>query len=112
VALRTDFKETTLKEALANIGRYDIPKSTKYLSCLQSHIRAAAGDNIKLLDLEKQMTKILSDKEATVEAKKLILRELSWMGTDFSVQVIKGIAATPELKDEAEFALGRLQPAK
>jgi hypothetical protein len=112
VALRTDFKETTLKEALANIGRYDIPKSTKYLSCLQSHIRAAAGDDIKLLDLEKQMTKILSDKEATVEAKKLILRELSWMGTDFSVQVIKGIAATPELKDEAEFALGRLQPAK
>jgi len=107
--IRDTFKEITLQDALANFGTYDIAKSTKYLTCLQSHIRAALDDNNKLLEIEKEMTKILLNNEATVDAKKLILRELSWMGSDFSVSAIKGLAATSELKDEAEYALERLQ---
>jgi type 1 glutamine amidotransferase len=108
VVLRDNFMEITLQDALANFGTYDIAKSTKYLTCLQSHIKAASGDNKKLLDIEKEMTKILLNSEATVESKKLILRELSWMGSDFSVSAMKELAATPELKDEAEFALERI----
>jgi type 1 glutamine amidotransferase len=109
VVLRPDFKEITLNEALANLGAYDIAKSTKYLICLQSHITVASGDSKKLLELEKQMTKVLISKETTVEAKKLVLRELSWMGSDYSVPAITNLAAIPEIKDEAEFALARLQ---
>lgn len=112
VVLREDFKEITLPEAMANIGNYNIGKSTKYLTCLQSAIRGAAGDDKKLLDIEKQMTKILSGSDATADSKKLILRELSWMGSDFSIQAIKNLQSIPELKDEAEFALARLQPEK
>ena len=89
VVLRPDFKEMTLDEALEKIGSYDIAKSTKYLTCLQSHIRNSAGDAEKLLDLEKKMVKVLTGKTATAEAKKLLLRELSWMGTDYSVTAIK-----------------------
>ncbi len=109
VVLRPDFKEITLNEALANLGAYDIAKSTKYLICLQSHITVASGDSKKLLELEKQMTKVLISKETTVEAKMLVLRELSWMGSDYSVPAITNLAAIPEIKDEAEFALARLQ---
>ena len=109
VVLREDFKEITIQDALVNIGTYDIAKSTKYLTCLQSVIRSAAGDDKKLLEMEKEMTKVLLSSDATVDAKKLIIRELSWMGSDFSVQAIKDLAATPELKDDAEFALARLQ---
>ena len=109
VVLREDFKEITIQDALVNIGTYDIAKSTKYLTCLQSVIRSAAGDDKKLMDMEKEMTKVLLSRDATIDAKKLIIRELSWMGSDFSVQAIKDLAATPELKDEAEFALARLQ---
>lgn len=58
------------------------------------------------------MNKVLISKEATVEAKKLLLRELSWMGTDYSVPAIKDLTANAELKDEAEFALARLQTIK
>ena len=93
---------------MANIGNYDIAKSTKYLSCLQSHIRNLAGDEQGLLEVEKMMNKVLISKEATVEAKKLLLRELSWMGTDYSVPAIKDLVSDAELKDEAEFALARL----
>lgn len=112
VVLRPDFKEITLEEALTKLGDYDIAKSTKYLTCLQSHIRNAGGDVGKLLDLEKQMVTILTGKDATPAAKKLLLRELSWMGTDYSVNAIKGLVSDPEVKDEAEYALARLESLK
>jgi hypothetical protein len=109
VVLRPDFKEMTLDEAFANIGNYEIPKSTKYLSCIQSHIRNLAGDETGILKIEKMMVKVLKNNETTVEAKKLLLRELSWMGSDYSVPAIKELVLNSELKDEAEFALSRLQ---
>ena len=109
VVLRPDYKEMTLDEAFANIGNYEIDKSTKYLSCIQSHIRDLAGDETGLLNIEKKMVKVLNQKETTVEAKKLLLRELSRIGTDYSVPFIKELVSNSELKDEAEFALARLQ---
>jgi uncharacterized protein len=112
VVLRPDFKEITLDEALEKLGGYDIARSTKYLTCLQSHIRNSAGDPVKLLDIEKKMVSLLTGKETTAEAKKLLLRELSWMGTDYSADAIKGLVSDPAVKDEAEYALTRLQLAK
>jgi len=112
VVLRPDYREITLEEAMANIGSYDIAKSTKNFSCLQSHIRNLAGDEKGLLNLEKMMVKVLTSKEATAESKKLLLRELSWMGSDYSVPAIKNLLSNTELKDEAEYALARLQPVK
>jgi uncharacterized protein len=112
VVLRPDFKESTIEEAVENIGSYDITKSTKNLTYLQSYIRKLAGDAAGLLNLEKMMVKVLVSNESTVEAKKLLLRELSWMGSDYSVPAIKDLAAKAELKDEAEFALARLNQAK
>ena len=112
VVLRPDFREITLEEVLAKVGSYDIAKSTRYFSYLQSHIRKLAGDEKGLLDLEKMMVKVLINSEATVEAKKLLLRELSWMGSDYSVPAIKDLVSDAELKDEAGFALARLQPVR
>jgi type 1 glutamine amidotransferase len=109
VVLRPGFAEITIDEAFENLKTYDIPKSTKYLTCIQSQIRKAAGDETKLLNLEKKMTDFIKAADASKEAKKLILHELSWMGSDYSVAAIKDLAADPDLKDEAEFALTRLQ---
>jgi hypothetical protein len=109
VVLRPDFKEITLESALTNIVSYDIAKSTRYYSFLQSHIRNLAGDEKGLLELEKEMVKILENTEATVDSKKLLLRELSWMGSDYSIPAIKDLISNTDLKDEAEFALARLQ---
>ena len=109
VVLRPDFKEITLDEAFTHIGNYDIAKSTKYLSCIQSHLRSLSGDEAGLLSMEKMMVKVIKDKNATIDSKKLLLHELSWMGSDYSVPVIKDLEANAELKDEAEYALSRLQ---
>jgi uncharacterized protein len=109
VVLRTDFKEKTLEEALADLGNYDIAKSTRNLVCLQYNLRALAGDKEGLLRIEKMMVKVLKDKKTTDEAKKLLLRELSWMGSDYSVPVIKNLISETGVKEEAEFALTRLE---
>jgi hypothetical protein len=106
---RSDFKETTLAEAYAGLGSYDIGKSTKNLTLIQSHIRGLKSDEPGLLEVEKNLVKILTATDATAESKKLVLRELSWMGTDYSVPAIKDLLSNAELKDEAEYALARLQ---
>jgi hypothetical protein len=109
VVTRPDYKEITLNQAMENIAGYDIAKSTRNLACLQSYIRNVSGDKEKLSEAEHMMINVLKNEQATVESKKLLLRELSWMGSDYSVPAIKELAAVPGLKDEAEFALSRLQ---
>jgi len=109
VVLRPGFTNITVDEAFENLKSYDIPKSTRNLSYIQSLIRKASGDEKILLDLEKKMTDFIRAGDASGEAKKLILRELSWMGSDYCVPAIKELVANPELKDGAEFALARLQ---
>ncbi len=105
---RTNFKEITMDEVMSNIGSYDITKSTKNFSFLQSRIRSLSGDEQGLLSIEQSMLKVLSSKDASVDAKKLLLRELSWMGSEKSVSAIKELVSVPELKDEAEYALTRM----
>ena len=55
---------------------------------------------------------MLESKDATDEGKKLILGELSWMGSDLCIPSVKELAKNAQLKDAAEFALARLQPTK
>jgi hypothetical protein len=79
---------------------------------IQANIRKAAGDPAAMLEFEKKMVVVLKDANATAEAKKLMLRELSWMGTEYCIPAVKELVANADLKDEAEFALARLQPEK
>jgi type 1 glutamine amidotransferase len=112
ISLRPDFKEITLDEDMAKIVSYDIGKSTKYFTDLQSRIRQVAGNPGELLKFEKLMVDVLKNKDATVEAKKLMLRELSWMGSNYCASAIKTLTSNPDLKDEANFALVRLKQVK
>ena len=109
VVLRPGLREISLDEAFMNIVSYDIDKSTKYLTFIRDKIRKAAGDEKQLVKLEKKMVDVLKNPDATKEAKKIILRELSWMGSDYCIPVIKSLESDPELSDNVEFALTRLQ---
>ena len=72
-------------------------------------IRKAGGDEEKLLGLEKEMVKVLEDDKAATEAKKLLLRELSWMGSGYCLPAIESLSSVQELADDAAFALDRLR---
>jgi hypothetical protein len=58
------------------------------------------------------MIKVLQSKDATDDGKKLLLQELSWMGSELSVPAIKELVTNAQLKDAAEFALARLAVGK
>jgi len=111
-SLRPDFKELTLEEDLAKIAQYDITKSTKYFSDLQSRIRYEAKTPADYQLFEKQMIDVLESKVATDDGKRLLIREISWMGSDLSLPVLRELAKNDNIKDAAEFALARLQPSK
>jgi uncharacterized protein len=106
--LRPDFTGIDFDEAFENLASYNIQKSTIYFTWLQSQIRKASGNEAALLKLEKKMVEVLNNTSSTIEAKKLILKELSWMGTEYCIPAIKGLSSVQELKDEVEFALTRL----
>lgn len=112
VSLRTGFIELTLEYDLSKISQYDITKSTKYFTDLQSRIRNEAKTPEEFQKFEKLMIKVLGNKDATDKGKKLLLGELSWMGSDLCIPVIKELAKKEQLKDAAEFALARIQPTK
>jgi hypothetical protein len=98
-----------METAFRNLAAYDIPKSTRYFTFIQDQIRKAGGDLAVLQDIEKRMVNLLTDSKASVEAKKLILRELSWMGSENCIQAVKRVTNDPELRDDADYALTRLQ---
>jgi len=110
VSLRTNFREITLEDDLARIPGYDLTKSTKYFVNLQNRIRAEGKTPARLREFEKKMIKILESKEATDEAKKLLLHEISWMGSDLCIPVVRELAKDQQLKESANYALARLQP--
>ena len=112
VVLRPDFKEPSLDDVLGRIESYDIAKSTKNLAYLQNYLRRLAGDEKSLLDIEKKIIKVLNNNEATIDSKKMLLRELSWFGSDYSMDAVKKLVSDNNLKDEAAFALSRLQSEK
>lgn len=109
VSLRTGFKELTLEEDLEKIPTYDLTKSTRYFVNLQNRIRAEGNTPQARQKFEELMIKTLENKDATEEAKKLLLHELSWMGSDLSISVIQELEKNPQLKESADYALARLQ---
>jgi uncharacterized protein len=107
-----EYKPLSLDEIVSKIEKYDVSKSRKYLYDMQNRIRAAEGNPETLLSYEKLMVKILASSDATVDSKKFVLRELSWMGSDYCISQLKKMESSADLKDEVQFALARLQPAK
>jgi len=106
---RPDYKEVTLSEDLDKISKYTVDKSTKYFTDLQARIRKVSADPAALLDLEKQMVSILKENGATADGKKLILKELAWMGSDYCIPAVQELLKDDELKDAAAFTLERMK---
>ena len=107
--LRPDYKETTLAEDMEKISTYAIDRSTRYFTDLQGRIRKVSGNPAALLEIEKQMVKVLKDKDATVEGKKLLLKELAWMGSNYCVPAVQELLKNADLKEAAAFTLERMK---
>ena len=106
---RPDYREITLDEDFDKILSYSIDKSTRYYTDLQARIRKVSANPAALLDLEKKMVDILKNNAATAEGKKLILKELAWMGSDYCVPAVQELLKNPELQEAAAYTLERMK---
>lgn len=108
-SLRPNYKEMTIAEDLEKISQYAVDKSTSGLTDLQARIRKVSANPTALLEIEKGMVKVLQDKDATVEGKKLLLRELGWMGSKYCVPAVQLLLKNDDLKEAASFTLERMK---
>lgn len=103
------FKPLLLDELMGKIETYKIGRSRKYISDLKARIKKDSGSGEKMLDYEKAIIKSLKSNNCETDAKKALLVELSWMGSDICIPVLEELKNTEELKDEATCALDRLK---
>ncbi len=104
-----NFVPLTIDELMDRVVVYKIGRSRKYLFDLSARIRKSDGTPETYAKYEKLMIKALQS-DATTDSKKYICRELSWMGSDKSVAVLKSLLSDKEMSDMAAYALQRLDP--
>ncbi len=104
----SDFEPLTLDEIFAKANTYEIGKSKKYLSDISMRIRNSEGTSEDYAIFEDKILNFLHS-EATVDSKKYLCRELSWIGSEKSIPALEKLVNDKDLSESAAFALQRLR---
>ena len=102
------FKPLNIDEILEKASGYEIGKSKKYLTDFSLRIRNTDGKAESYAEYEAKILDFL-DSEATIDSKKYMCRELSWIGTEKSIAVLEKLVNDKDLSESAQYALQRLR---
>ena len=102
-----DFRPLLLEELLDKVTNYKVGQSRKYLADLTERIRQSEGSPELLLEFEKELLKLLNS-DATIDCKRYICNELSWMGSEESIPILEKLAEEEATAEMAAFTLERL----
>ena len=91
-----------------NIREYDIGMPTTCFVALKEYVARAAGNQTEINEYNDLIMEILKSGSASKEGKKVLLKDYSWMATSAFQPVYEELSKDPDLKDEALFALERL----
>jgi type 1 glutamine amidotransferase len=103
-----DYKPLSLDEILNKSMSYEVGKSKKYLTDFSMRLRNCDGKAASYAAFEDKIIDFL-DSDASVDSKKYMCRELSWIGTEKSVAVLEKLINDKDLSEAASFALQRLR---
>lgn len=101
-------KAPTLDEILEKASTYEIGKSTQHLTDFSMRIRNSDGSAETYARFEERIIQFLNS-DATADSKKYMCRELSWMGSGQSVDVLEKLLNDKDLAESANYALQRLK---
>jgi len=111
-AVSTHYWETlkplTIDEILEKAATYEVGKSKKYLTDFSVRVRNSDGKAESYAGYESKILEFL-DSDATIDSKKYMCRELSWLGTDKSIAVLEKLVNDKDLSESAQYALQRLR---
>lgn len=103
-----EYKPLTVDQILERAALYEIGKSKKSLTDFSMRVRNCDGKPDTYAMYELKILEFL-DSEATVDSKKYMCRELSWMGSENSIPVLEKLINDKDLKASASYALQRLR---
>jgi len=103
------YKFFTLDDLFERAKKFEFGKPQKYLYLITNRIREAKGDPVKLKQYEKKIIETLESDDATSECKNYLCRELSWMGTQECIPVLKKLKEDDATSEMAQYALTRLE---
>jgi hypothetical protein len=101
-------KPLTLDEILDKAATYEMGKSRKYLSDFSARIRNSNGKAETYAMYESKMLEFLNS-GATVDSKRYMCKELSWVGSQTSIPVLEKLVNDKDLSESATYALQRLR---
>ncbi|MFC2112500.1 ThuA domain-containing protein [Bacteroidota bacterium] len=102
------FEPMDIKIISERIQDYEIGKSTNCIIALKEQINLNLNDNVKMDEIHEMILDVLSSGSASIEGKKILLKEFSWVATDTYKPVYEKLSTVPDLKDEALFALEQM----
>jgi len=103
-----EYKPLELDEILEKSMTYEVGKSKKYLSDFSMRIRNCDGKAETYEMFEDKILDYLSS-DATVDSKKYMCRELSWIGSNKSITALEKLVNDKDLSEAALYALQRLR---
>ncbi len=101
-------EEPTLDEILEKSSTYQIGRSKQYLSDFSARLRHSDGKPETYGMFESKILEFLAS-DATVDSKKYMCKELSWMGSEKSIPVLEKMVNDKDLSESATYALQRLR---
>jgi hypothetical protein len=97
-----------LEEILEKASVYQLGKSKQYLTDYTMRIRNSDGKPETYALYESQILEFL-DSDATIDSKRYMCKELSWMGSEKSIPTLEKLVNDKDLSESASYALQRLR---
>lgn len=102
------YEPLDLDEILKRASNYEVGKSKKYLTDFSMRLRNCDGSSASYAQFEDKMIDFLAS-DASIDSKKFICRELSWMGSEKSIAALEKLVNDKDLSEHASYALQRLR---
>lgn len=97
--------ETDLTSVIKRMREYEIGKSNEPFNILKSLISSNLNNRDKMDEYHDIILQLLESRRSTVDCKRLLLIEYSWMANDSYIEVYNRLKQNPALADEAQYAL-------
>lgn len=92
---------------LSRLEKYEPGKSYEAFNVLRKLVAENSGDEQKMAEYQQLVLNLLKSRKTTIESKKVLLKEFSWMANDSYIAVFEQLKQNPELAGEAQYALDR-----
>jgi len=87
---------------------YEVGKSYDCFNILKKLIAENINDQEQMDEYHQIILQLLKSGQSTDECKRVLLKEFSWMARDSYREIYEGLKQNPELTDDAQYALDRM----